>query len=321
MEVELATSPIYFMIEKFIFRKSTTVDNGVEQYCLEHEIEAYRIKNNIEDCIQYKKNIRKQTDDKHYYHSIDKLTFVYSADYLDSYVLSKSVMKKGAVTIDRHGKYFNVQIHNEYIPINENLESFIKDVFKYLVYYKNLFILPLKKITYNQKTGVVNVCINPENDVKTEEEFFDRIYSMRKLKCIELCFDMHINIRKYFDKDVFNYYKGTLYSNADYRVYGSKNIKKSMLCIYDKAKQLQDEKNTKITCTLERFELRLFTSSFVIMKNSNENGLLNCTYYELVKKMTPYIRKYLRKLNIDFNRFLNVLPDIQIQLRKILENL
>lgn len=313
------------MIKKFTFRKSTSFDLSVNLYRYEHEIEAYRIEpengKDVKERLKYKKAIKRQTSNEHYYHGIDKLSYVYSNDYINTVTLRKSVLKNGPITINQHGQFATINIHKEYIPIDVNIEKFVESIFKYLVYYKNIFILPRKRITLDHQTGSVKVEARPENDVETEEEFFKRIYSLRKLKCIELCFDMHINIRKYFDKDVFNYYKGTLYSNADYRVYGSKNIKKSMLCIYDKAKQLQDEKNTKITCTLERFELRLFTSSFVIMKNSNENGLLNCTYYELVKKMTPYIRKYLRKLNIDFNRFLNVLPDIQIQLRKILENL
>ncbi len=312
------------MIKKFTFRKSTSFDLSVNLYRYEHEIEAYRIEpeneKDVKERLKYKKAIKRQTSDEHYYHGIDKLTFVYSADYLDSYVLSKSVMKKGAVTIDRHGKYFNVQIHNEYIPINENLESFIENVFKYLVYYKNLFILPLKKITYNQKTGVVNVSSNPENDVKTEEEFFDRIYSMRKLKCIELCFDMHFNIRNYFDMKLFNIVKSTIYSKADYRVYGSMNVKKSMLCIYDKRKEQKDRKHRELSCTFERFEIRLFDTSFKVIKEGN-NGLLDCTYEELIVKLTPLIRKHLKKLNIDFSSFLSVLPSNQIQLRKILENL
>lgn len=312
------------MIKKFTFRKSTSFDLSVNLYRYEHEIEAYRIEPENEkdekERLKYKKAIKRQTSDEHYYHGIDKMSYVYSNDYINTVTLRKSVFKNGPVTITQHGQFVTINIQKEYIPIDENLETYIESIFKYLVFYKRLFILPRKRITLDHQTGSVKVEVRQENDVETEEEFFKRIYSLRKLKCIELCFDMHFNIRNYFDMKLFNIVKSTIYSKADYRVYGSMNVKKSMLCIYDKRKEQKERKHKELSCTFERFEIRLFDTSFKVIQEGN-NGLLDCTYEELIVKLTPLIRKHLKKLNIDFSSFLSVLPSNQIQLRKILENL
>lgn len=307
------------MIKYFNYKKVATWDDGKRVTHREYEIEACKIETDFEVYKEYSKLIERQTGNEHYYHAIDKLSFSFSIDYLNKNWHSY-VYKNGLFSLNIHGNYFTLHIHKEYLPIDKNIEDSIKNIFKYIVYCKNVFILPLKKTSYDYISGEVREYLYPDNKVDTEEEFLEKIYSKRILKCIELCFDMHLNTREFLDISEFISLKDTLYSK-DYTVYSSRNIKKSLLCIYDKAKELREKKNRNIDCMLWRFEIRLYNTSFSVMKKNGGRDLLNCTYEELVMKLLPHIRKHIKKQEICFNRLLEVLPDNQYLLRMILENL
>ena len=69
---------------------------------------------------------------------------------------------------------------------------------------------------------------------------------------------------------------------------------------------------------MERFEIRLFDTSYTIMKD-HADMLLSHTYEELVDILMPHIVKHMKRLGIDFTRLLNALPENQRILRRILE--
>ena len=292
--------------------------------CRDIEFDAITVETTRDEWKQYGKLITRNTNDNWYYHGIDKICYIFPRDYLDEKGHGCKY-KNGAVTITllKNFEYFLVCIHKEYIPQGANLKEYVRDVFKYIVYCTSVFKLPVKKTVIDyRKNGEITETEYPENNVTTPEEVFERIYSQRKLHSIELCFDMHLNLYRLFNPDEFNKSSkcgNTLYSK-DYRVYESKNRKLSMLCIYDKAEQLWKKKHRRIYCTLWRFELRLFTASFTIMKN-NGDELLNRSYEELLETLEPHLRRHIRKLGIIFDKFLSALPDNQCWLRKLLSKL
>lgn len=307
------------MIKYFNYKKAAVWDDGERVSHREYEIEACKVETDFKTYQEYKKLIERQTGNEHYYHAIDKLTFSFPRDYLKRN-FDSSKYKNGPFSINVNRSYFSLHIHKEYLPIDTSIEDSVKNIFKYIIYCKDVFVLPLKKTSYDYISGEVREYYYPENKVDTEEEFVEKIYSKRILKCIELCFDMHLNIRKFLDISEFRIFKSTLYSK-DYTVYSSGNVKTSLICIYDKAKQLLEKKHKDIGCTLWRFEIRLYSTSFSVMKKNGGKDLLNCTYEELVMKLLPYIRKRVKKQRICFERLLEVLPDSQHLLRIILENL
>ena len=63
----------------------------------------------------------------------------------------------------------------------------------------------------------------------------------------------------------------------------------------------------------------MFAGSLSIMKNGDE--LLNRSYEELIEILEPLLRKHIRKLGIDFKRFLDKIPDNQKWLRRLLSKL
>ena len=278
---------------------------------------AVILETSLQETLKHSSVIKTPSVGDFYYHSIDKLTFSLSTDYLndDSYGTKYT---GGAVVIRKYGSYFCINLNKEYIPIDRSIKEYVEDMFRFLAFNINLFQLPIKKTVMDYKNGLVTETEFPENKVTTAENFLKRILEETKLKCIELCFDMHLRIREFVNRNDFRNYKGTLYSIKDYKVYESKNIKKSLICIYDKTKQLEDVKHRKILSHIERFEIRLFDTSYTIMKKHSME-LLDHTYEELVDILLPHIVKHMKKLGLDFTRLLERLSDNQKILQKILK--
>ena len=297
-------------------RRRTPKDKDGNVY-REIEYKAIILETPLHEALKYSSAIKTPYVGDFYYHSIDKLTFSLSTDYLNDDAYGTKYTG-GAVVIRKHGKYFYINLNKEYIPIDRNIKEYVEEMFSFLAFNINLFQLPIKKTVTDHEDGLVTETEFPENNVTTAEDFLRRILKETKLKCIELCFDMHLRIREFINKNDFRNYKGTLYSIKDYKVYESKNIKKSLICIYDKTKQLEDVKNRKILSHIERFEIRLFDTSYTIMKKHSME-LLDHTYEELVDILLPHIVKHMKKLDIDFTRLLERLPNNQKILRRILE--
>lgn len=300
------------MLKLITYKKGFYWDSDSKSYLKERYFEAYT----LEKSSSLENFIPRQSVNDFFYHGIDKISFTFSRKFLNEENY-KYQYKNGAISVIRHSTSFTVAINREYIPINENLSSFIRNCFKAIVD-TGIFQIPTKIATIDLTTAEYKEENFPENKIETEEEFFERIYAMKKLQCIELCFDMHISIRKLLDHKEFTDIEGTLYS-TDYKVYESGNRKRSMICIYDKAIEQTERKNRAVYCTLERFELRLFASSFSIMNTAVEK-LFNCNYEELVMKLLPWIKKHLSKQNHDFSKLVKALPKEQKLLKLILEN-
>lgn len=314
-------SPIFFMTKINIVKQVRTTRNLEGNISRSIEYDAITIKTPYMYYHKYGDRIRRQIGDYTYYHSIDKLSYTFPRDLLneDGYALR---YKSGAIsiTLTKNGDYFVVNLHREYIPHDRNIAQYVKDAFEYLIYCMGVFKLPTKKtVTDYRKNKKVMVKSLPENNVATPDEFFRRIYEQRKLSCIELCFDMHLNMLPLFKLDDFTVVNTTLYSN-DYKVYGSGNMKRSLLCIYDKAKEQKARKNRNLYCLLWRLEMRLHANSFTILKKK-ERELLDNDYEGLLEWLKPYIRRHLRKLGIDFSKLIEALPDEQWWLYNLLANL
>lgn len=214
------------MIKYFTYEKGPKSKDGKPGNAKVCEVETYRLVFDSSTREKYAKAPERQTGDFHYHNGIDKMAFLFKQEYLNPYSPAIEHNKSGLFTLNRHGDYFTVNIHKEYIPTDENLEAFVESVFRYLVFSQDLFFLPIRKTEYNHETGEITETDFQCGSVDSDEEFFQKIYESRKLKCIELCFDMNIRVRRYLKPEDFHDYKGTLYSK-DYRVYDSGNVKES----------------------------------------------------------------------------------------------
>ena len=297
-------------------RRRTPKDKDGNAY-REIEYKAVILETSLQEAQKYSSAIKTPYVGDFYYHSIDKLTFSLSTDYLNDDAYGTKYTG-GAIVIRKHGKYFSINLNKEYVPIYSNIKEYVEAMFRFLAFNINLFQLPIKKTVMDYEDGLVTETEFPKNNVTSAEEFLERILEEAKLKCIELCFDMNLRIRELVDSNDFRNHKGTFYSIKDYRVYESKNIKYSLICIYDKSKQQEDKKHRKILGHMERFEIRLFDTSYTIMKD-HADMLLSHTYEELVDILMPHIVKHMKRLGIDFTRLLNALPENQRILRRILE--
>ena len=252
---------------------------------------------------------------------IDKIGFTFNRDYFNA---KDNTMKykNGAISLVPMGAYFLFNINNEYISLENNLQNQVNNIFNSAVYGTNIFQIPYSKTIQDYGTGeIYSVKMPLENKVLNSIEFFERIYSMKKLNVIELCFDFNMPYSKIleylyetdFCPDVEK--KNTLYS-ADYHCTEDGHRRKSVLCIYDKTEQLKTKKKMRTTQDITRIEFRLYRSSFHVLTHPD---ILNRTYTELVEYLTPYIVRYMRKkTNIHFHKLIDIIPDEQYLLRNIL---
>lgn len=259
--------------------------------------ERKNMKNQIQQVSAYE--IQKQ--------AIDKLSFTFDRDYLNE---ASRKTNYGFATVVVHGSYFTVHLHREYIPTNELcLELFVKRAFRYLILGTALFKLPTHKEETNVKTGEITIKEFPENEVTTASEFFTRIYSQKRLKCMELCFDIHKKLANYLRREDFYLEKETTFYSKDFKYYISSNKHKSFLCIYDKAKQLIEQKHQNIMCTLYRVEFRLYSESFTIVKKNRGKDLLSLSYSEVLTTVAQYIHRRIKKLKMNVDALSYAIQD------------
>ena len=254
--------------------------------------------------------------------SIDKIGFTFSRDYFNA---KDNTMKykNGAVSLVPIGAYFLYNINNEYISLNTNLENQVLHTFEHTVYGTDIFQIPYSKTIQDCNTGeIYSEEIPLENEVKNSGEFFERIYSMKKLNVIELCFDFNIPyskmVKEYLYATDFNpdsEEENTLYSK-DYHCTEDGHRRKSILCVYDKTLQLRKKKGIRTTQDITRIEFRIYSRNFHVLTYPD---ILNRTYTELVEYLIPYIVRYMRKkMNIHFHKLIDIIPDEQYLLRNIL---
>ena len=292
------------------------VDKKTIQRIIEYG--AYTVEPYYKAC----KTLRKYNEELITPSGIDKIGFTFNRDYFNA---KDNTMryKNGAISLVPMGAYFLFNINNEYISLENNLKDQVNNIFNSTVYGTNIFQIPYSKTILDCETGEIYSKEMPlENEVKNSTDFFERIYNMKKLNVIELCFDFNMPysqmINEYLYKTDFNpdlYEENTLYSN-DYHYTEDGHRRKSILCVYDKTLQLRNKKRIMTTQDITRIEFRIYSRNFHVLTHPD---ILNRTYKELVEYLTPYIVRYMRKkTNIHFHKLIDIIPDEQYLLRNIL---
>ena len=153
--------------------------------------------------------------------TVDKISFRYPREYLsETYICDengcthrnperyKRSYLGGAVTIRLYAQWFWVHIHREFIPLDMKLNDYIESIFRYLVFCTTLFKIPLSKTqAYINKPPYKTEKYPTNTQINTQEEYFDHIYSLRSLACIELCFEFSFKISDYLPKGYFFIYR------------------------------------------------------------------------------------------------------------------
>lgn len=272
------------------------------------EFDALFVEPASDESLAYKDCFRRQPESE-LPRGIDKLTFILDRDYCNEDSLHR--YKGGAVTLRTHGSKMYVDLHREYIPHGENLLDHCNNAMRYLLG-AGAFKIPLKKTVYcYDDTGEQvdkSTMQFDTNHCKAIDPFTDYIKSQLRLSCIELFFDYRLPIRSYLDRKQFVEEQGTLYS-PDYKVYPCGNRRKSLLCIYDKAKQLECKKHLTIySRKLERVEFRLYRKYFESLMG-DWRELLDTPYLGLLAKCIPAICKKCKGMDIDFSGLCSHLHD------------
>lgn len=309
--------PIYIML---IDRKIVTYTRTYKKECTrEIEFDALFIKGITNEDWQALKVDTPKAIDKPQRKGIDKITFTIPLDYINEEDYSTQRIKRGAYTFSRTATALKLNLHGEYIPHTTSLLEYTNSIFKYLVYCTELFKLPLTKVTTDLKTGEIKEKQFKENENTTIDTFLDKVLAKVTLSIIELHFDFLEDITKYLNTKEFILCDSTLYSRKDYRIYTNNVKKHSILCIYDKRKQLEQVKQSKCQCSeLWRFELRISKDSFTALKHTTK--VLANTYNSLVVYLTKSIRKHTKytKLGICFNKLKEHLPNEFYELKILL---
>ena len=256
-----------------------------------------------------------------YDQAIDKISFTFHRDFLNE-DCKWWCLNLEFVTVTVHGEYFTVHFHREYInPYVQSILNELQKMFRYLILCTPLFKLPItKRTTEGNSNKVLEEKEFEENHIKTADEFFSKIYKQKRLKCIELCFDVQKILTNYVVKKEYNPFRGTLYSK-DYKIYASGCKRRSVISVYNKEKQLKEVKHKNIQGTLYRFEIRLRSERLIVMKKDRGEKLLNQSYGDLLEDVLPCILKQIRKLGITVNMLKEALPESQKTLRSILANI
>ena len=249
---------------------------------------------------------------------IDKLTFSFHRDFLNEYPDLMMRQKRGfeisylgkAVTVNINKSKFDVHLHREYIHLSTVLSKYVEKVFRYLILCTNLFKLPLhKKITDKETEKIKEIDYPQFKNITTEEEYFQAIYSQRKLTCIELYFDFYgIDMKPYLPRKLRNIVGDTSVYSDDYRKYKNGIERRSMMVLYDKTCEQKDRKNRSIKPTIRRFEIRLYPYSFSCMKGTKGLELMDHTYSGLLDVLSKPIKSHIKRRRMNFCNFIEHLP-------------
>ena len=282
----------------------------------------------------FEKALKRQMDLDIWTGTVDKISFRFPRDYLSENQICdengcihgtsekyRNSYLGGAVTIWAYAQWFWVHIHREFIPLDMKLNDYIESIFRYLVFCTTLFKIPLSKTQAYINEPPYKTEMYPANtQISTKEEYFNHIYSLRSLACIELCFEFSFKMSEYLPKkNLFRYKTTTLYSE-DYRKRENGTVVHSMTTLYDKVKQLKEKKNKRVSNKCwERFEIRLYPISFSCMKGDRGLALLENDYRGLVEILKKHINSHIRRLKIDFSEFIKHIPEEYDILRNLLE--
>lgn len=238
---------------------------------------------------------------------IDKIGFSLPRDYLNEIEAKHCKFSNGMFSTRTHGAYFHLDVHGEYLELGKSLISQIKPIISFLCK-RSFFKVPQRKetIIFSQATGEI-ISVKEEHYKEAPEdidEFIEIIYNKFLLTNIEIKFDYERSLKRLLNPFNFNNIEGTLYSK-DYKIYKGGKRSKSFLCIYDKAKQLDEVKHTCLSTSVNRIECKLFSQA---LRYHGSMKLLEYNFIELFQRLKPIITKKLKKLNIDFSQLISKLP-------------
>ena len=238
---------------------------------------------------------------------IDKIGLILPLDYVNEDVAKLYRFTNGMFTTRIHGGYLHIDVHGEYLEVEQNLLDQIKPIINFLCS-KSFFKVPCikKTIELSEKTGeVINSREEQFEEIPEDINQFETIlYNKIVFTNLELKFDFQSSIIDLLHSSDFNTFGGTLYSK-DYKVYRSGKRTKSSLCIYDKARQMDEVKNQSLPTKLYRVEFRVFSQA---LKYHGNMKLLDQTFIGLLQRLKPIISNKLRRLKIDFSHLIAVLP-------------
>jgi len=164
--------------------------------------------------------------------------------------------------------------------------------------YRGLLKVPIIKEVFTYPDMKIIKTKGFERAVENDEDFFQVIMDYLKISEIEVKNDYSVPIIPFLSREDFIEYGGTTLYSKDYKIGSDGRRTKSMLCIYDKTKQMKEVKKTAIEENITRVEFRLF--GYFLKKLGGLEGL-NCTVNELMMKLKPIIQKKLKKLDIQFS--------------------
>lgn len=275
--------------------------------------EAWFIK--PESDLQYMQEFNKVPFSKIHSAGIDKISLCLPLDYVNEGAVAK--YSNGAFSTRRHGAYFHINIHGEYIDHSKNLLKQVEHIVLFLMK-KGAFKVPIRKevVRYEDFPKVGNhEEIYFERFVETADDFFRVILDNMTFTNIEFNFDYTTPIFPLLDSSDFHLVGGSTFYSKDYKVYSEASRKKSMVCIYDKTKQMKDVKKVELEEQITRFEIKIYSQQ---LKYLGGMKLLDITYEKLFSKLKPCMVKKLRKLKIDFLALSEGLP-LHDRLKSLLE--
>ena len=247
---------------------------------------------------------------------IDKITFTIPLDYIVSDFPFQQY-SGGLCSLRKTGRYLSIDVHGEYLFLKSDIKSQIFDVLYYLAFTLRLFRQPILRSSFSE-----NMLFKVQGSVKerrfyfkndmSEEEFIEMIYRNLNVKCIEFYTDSTNGFIRYLDRYAF--YSSprflTLYSIDAKRYKDSQKLRmNSVLCFYDKKRQVKEVKNQAIPFEkLDRCEIRVHYGQFLIMKDKEK--LLNNDYIGLVETIRPYVIKRLERYGYNALTFDNMFRDV-----------
>jgi len=232
---------------------------------------------------------------------LDKITLSLPLDYLNEDAPLK--YRNGPISLRRHGAYVSIDIHGEYISHDKNILEQVKSVVHFLLN-RGFFKVPVLKVELSYPEKEVLTVQEYEREIRNRDEFIQTILDNITLSGIEVRYDLETSVLPHLKKKEFNIVGESTYYSKDYRYYENGNKRKSMLCIYDKSKQMEEVKK----CSLERQITRVeFRPNRYQMSKLGGLEALNSVFENLYQRLMPILVKSLKKLKISFENLIEKL--------------
>lgn len=251
---------------------------------------------------------------------IDVVEVSLPRDYVNESRLKEYTPKSGAISVHMTSTTMQIELHREYIDHNSDIWEQVNNGVRFL-FEMQFFKLPLKKTRTERKTPYEREGINTEliammptyypvvseytfdeeERLDSCEEFWKLILAKMKISRLELFFDFTFPIIEMVSRKQYYQYGDSWYSKEYTNSKAMRKDKKSLLCIYDKKRQLKEAKHKEIEEPIRmRFEIRLYrgTDSKIL----GDENLLRRNYEDLVKELTHVIIMKFKRIELVFKK-------------------